>query len=438
MSTRATAGHPARSRRVPTADRHGGTLDKRQAFLAAKVSARRPVRSRACWHRRSSPRSIVRVASAAACSLPFVCDFLGSVLAQGVVEAFRLQAGFCAAFGSPLYAELLRRCADDVERGGPVACVLDGWTGNPVPDALVLRLMGAVHFLVLGGAAPELARFYPSVGGAPAFPGAWEAFVRVIETHTETLRAALDRHVQTNEVRRSAALLGGFLTIAASHRLALRVLEIGSSAGLNLCWDRYRYEVVAASGKGQDSAVQPVWGDAESPVTIRTEWTGPLEVFGTDAVVAERGGCDVAPVDVSDAAQVRVLESFVWADQIARLQQLRAAVALARRSPPPLVRRRAADWLDEQLATPCGGVTTVVFHSIMWWYLSEEERERVTAIIARAGGRASERAPLAWLRLELMTATDPDLLVTRWPGGDQVRLARADAHGRYVRWGARD
>jgi hypothetical protein len=358
------------------------------------------------------------------------------MLAHGVVEAFRLQAQVCERFGSPLYAELLARSADDVERGGPVAQVLDGWAGNPIPDALVLRLMGGVHFLVLGGTAPELARFYPSVGGAPAFPAAWDAFRRTIDTQTETLRAALDRHVQTNEVRRSAALLGGFLTVAAAHRLPLRVLEIGSSAGLNLYWDRYRYEMVAAPGAGGDSAARPAWGEADSPVTVRTEWTGPLHIFGTRACVAERHGCDVAPIDVTDAAQVRVLESFVWADQIARLQQLRAAVSLARRLPPRLVCRRAVDWLEEQLAAVHANVATVVFHSIMWWYLSEDERDRVTTLITQAGGRANERAPLAWLRLELMTAQDPELLLTCWPGGDQVRLGHADAHGRYVRWGS--
>lgn len=64
------------------------------------------------------------------------------MLTRGIVEAFRLQAEFCARFGSPLYAELLQRAADDVERGGPVARVVDGWTGNPVSDALVLRLLG--------------------------------------------------------------------------------------------------------------------------------------------------------------------------------------------------------------------------------------------------------------------------------------------------------
>jgi hypothetical protein len=362
------------------------------------------------------------------------CGLVNGMLADGTLEAFRLQGEFCAKMGSPFYGDLLARAADDIERAGPVARVLDGWTGNPIPDALVLRLMGAVHRLVLDGGAPELARYYPSAGGTPQWPAAWEAFARIVDTHADELRPALARHVQTNEVRRSMALLGGFLTVARTQSLPLRLLEIGCSAGLNLCWDRYRYEVVPIDAAEASVAARPLWGDADSPVTIRTGWDGPLDVFGARATVAERGGCDIAPIDVTDSAHVRTLESFVWADQLERLRQLRAAVAVARRAPPAIARRRAADWLAEQLAAPRAGIATVVFHSIMWWYLSEEERELVTAHITAAGSRADANAPLAWLRFELRGVQDPEIRLTQWPGGAEVVLGRADPHGRYVHW----
>jgi hypothetical protein len=361
-----------------------------------------------------------------------VCVFQFGMLAPGTIEAFRLQAEFCGAFGSPLYAELLARAADDIERGGPLARVLDGWSGNPIPDALVLRLMGAVHRRVLAGEEPALARYYPSTGGTPEWPAAWEAFRSVVEARAAALRPALDRQVQTNEVRRSAALAAGFLTVSAAHGLPLRTLEIGTSAGLNLLWDRYRYEVVPVAD--EHAPPRHAWGAPDSPVTIRTAWEGPLDVFRAGATVAERGGCDLAPVDVTDPAHVRGLESFVWADQLERLAQLRAAVALARRDPPALTRQSAADFLAQQLAALPRGVATVVFHSIMWWYLEEDERTRVTDIIHAAGAGAAPRAPLAWLRLELMGTVDPDLRLTRWPGGEEVRLGRADPHGRCVRW----
>ena len=65
-----------------------------------------------------------------------------------VARRLRRQAQACRALGSPLYAELLERS-----------------TADAPGSALALRLMGAVHLLVLEGRAPSLARHYPSVGG---------------------------------------------------------------------------------------------------------------------------------------------------------------------------------------------------------------------------------------------------------------------------------
>ncbi|MDX2166072.1 MAG: DUF2332 domain-containing protein [Deltaproteobacteria bacterium] len=362
------------------------------------------------------------------------------MLADGTVEAFRLQAQFCPSYGSPLYADLLTRAAADIDAGGPVAALLDGWQGRPTPDALPLRLMGGVHRLVLDGGAPSLAEHYPSAGGTPRGDATWDAFRAVVATRADVLRPALDRQVQTNEVRRSAALLSGFLTVAARTALPLRIREIGSSAGLNLLWDRYRYALPACAAEtppADDAPLAHTWGDPGAAVTIRSGWHGSGEVFTGQATVASRAGCDIAPIDVTDPEQARTLESFIWADQVSRLTQLRAAIAAARREPPPLVRRAAADWLDEELATAPDGVATVVFHSIMWWYLSEPERDRATALLHAAGARATPHAPLAWLRFDLFGSPTAEVRLILWPGGEETTLATADAHGRWVTWRGR-
>jgi|SRR5579862_517766 len=359
------------------------------------------------------------------------------MLEDGIVEAFRLQAHFCGDFGSPLYQELLARAADDIEAGGVIATVLDGWRGLPMPDALPLRLLGATHRMVLDGSAPELARFYPSAGGTSRSPDTWEALRALVAARADDIRPALQRQVQTNEVRRSAALLGGFLTAAASSRLPLRLLEIGCSAGLNLGWDRYRYETTPCAPDTpppSDATFAHRWGAADAPLVVRCGWYGSDAALAPQARVAARAGCDLAPVDVADPAQARTLESFVWPDQLERLAQLRAAIAVARRAPPQLTRCRAAEWLDAQLAMLSPGHATVVFHSIMWWYLSEDERQHVTDSIAAAGARATAAAPLAWLRLEIFGVPHAELRLTQWPGGEERTLARTDGHARTVTW----
>jgi hypothetical protein len=342
--------------------------------------------------------------------------------AAWMAEAFQLQAAWCRRLGSELYGGLLERAAGDFADGGVIARLVEGWSGNPVPDALVLRLMGAVHRIALAGRAPGLARFYPSTGGEPSWPEVWEAFRDTAEIHFDEVRRGLARGVQTNEVNRCAALLGGFLEVAAGSGLPLRLLELGSSAGLNQLWDRYR----CALG-------EHAWGDPASPVLIRAAWQGALPKTAT-ARVASRSGCDLFPVDVGDPDQALTLESFVWPDQLDRLALLRAAIAVAKRDPPAVERENASTWLERELAFALQGVATVVFHSIFWWYLPEPERDAVRLAIETAGRRATASAPLAWLRMEVFGREGSEVRLTTWPGGAEVLLAEADPHGRRIHW----
>lgn len=340
------------------------------------------------------------------------------------MEAFRAQARGCADTGSPIYAELLRRAADDLAADGPFAALVSGYRGHPVLDALPLRLLGAVHDLVLAGRAPALAAFYPSAGGAFEPEGAWRALRALVVEQREGLEAAArERRVQTNEVRRSAALLGGFLRVARATGLPLRLREVGASAGLNLGWDRYRYEL----GPHR-------WGPPGAPLTLTSEWSGPAPDLRAAARVESRAGCDVAPLDVRDPEQRRRLESFVWPEQLDRLARLRAAVATVRADPPRLEAAPAGDWVARELSAQAPGVATVLFHSVVWWYLPEPERARIDATMREAGARATARAPLAWLRMEGARLDEAELRLLLWPGGADHLLARVHWHAAWIHW----
>lgn len=80
---------------------------------------------------------------------------------QALARRLRRQALGCQRSGSPLYGTLLERLAADTEAGGPGLDLLQGHELDPPGSALALRLMGAVHRLVLSGSLPELAAHYP-------------------------------------------------------------------------------------------------------------------------------------------------------------------------------------------------------------------------------------------------------------------------------------
>ena len=331
---------------------------------------------------------------------------------------FRGQAGWCHKLGSPIYGEMLERAAADIETGGPVWRTVEPYADRPPNFAIHLRLFGATHRLALAGDAPALAAHYPSTGGDGDADAAWKAFVALLEERT----IGLEQAVQTNEVGRCAALLGGFLAVAEQTGLGLRVLEIGASAGLNLRWDRFRYE-----------AADWAFGDAASPARVPCEYEGDRPPLPTQVWVMERAGCDPSPIDPTTDDGALTLQSFVWPEQLERLALLRAAIEVARRTPAQVERASAPDWVEERLDQERGGSATVVYHSIMWGYMTDEDRERVTRTLHRAGERATESEPLAWLRME-PGPKDADVTLTTWPGGEERVIASAGYHGRPVRW----
>ena len=353
---------------------------------------------------------------------------------RSVVDAFSLQSEWCAALGSPLYGELLSIASQDIAAGGPVAEIVGDVPFDPIRSALALRFMGGVHRLVLMGLAPELAAHYPSVGGSPSTQRLRGDFLATVEQHPWYLRSGLDVAPQTNDVGRSAVLLPALLTALDGQRLGVRLLEIGSAAGLNLLLDRFRYE-----------ASSWAWGPGESPAVIRTDWRGSPPADGRVSVVSRRG-CDLHPLDVTDADARLRLVSFVWPDQSERLARTRGALDLAMAMPPPLDRADAGTWLENRLGEPTPRRTmTVVMHSVTWQYLAADTRDRVLAALDAAAERATRRSPLAYITFEPDTSGPPSHddaprgFVVRMqvhPSGESAELGRAQAHGAWVEWNA--
>ena len=336
----------------------------------------------------------------------------------------RFFSGQCDSLGSPFYAALLLDLADDFQAGGPTATVLTPHAWRPGGDAVPLRLLGGVHRLVLEGAAPELAVHFPSVGGDGDATATWPVLRAFLEERAAELDGPLSRPPQTNEVGRSVGLVGGMLVMAAETGLPLRLLELGSSAALNLRLDRYWYE---AAGTG--------FGDPASGVRFVDRYAGGVPPLGAGIIVAERRGCDRDPIDAATDDGRLTLLSYVWPDQTARFELLRGALDVARDFPVAVDRDDITRWLRERLRDPVEGVATVVFHSIVWQYLDDAERAEVVGTFTEAGARATAGAPLAWLRLE----GTPDLhhaevRLTTWPGGEERLLATTGFHGGAVEW----
>lgn len=307
-------------------------------------------------------------------------------------EVFERQAVYCDG-RSPLYARVCLELAGDPRVAG-VAPDLE-WD-------LPLRLLGGLHYLVLGGEA------------------SWDDLDTALEHRGPFLRRwCAEQEVQTNEVQRSWALLPAFLSLADGRPFDL--LELGPSAGLNLLWDRYAYRYSSGT-----------WGSGELELHGDDRRPPPAELLARRVEVTRRRGVDLSPIDVSSADGARTLKAFVWPDQAGRLERLERAIEVARRDPPHLIRGDYVAELPSLLRDRVPGAQLVVFQTASTMYLDRSGTERLRAALHEAGGRE----PLVFVTTGRAPGEDGFALeVERFPGGGPQRVAVFDFHGAWLDWG---
>ena len=319
---------------------------------------------------------------------------------------------------SPLYERLAHECAREPE-------VLALLLAAPLPDRLPLLLFAAVQYLLLAEGSDPLAAF----DGKP---------ISVFRSFCLERRAAIEelvatRFTQTNEVGRCAALLPCFAAVAAAAQRPLALIEVGSSAGLNLGFDRYRY--VYAPGAEV--------GPAASAVVLRPELRGDGLPAVDMPAVAWRRGLDRRPIDVMDDDAVRWLRACIWPEQRWRIDLLERAVTIARRDPAVIVTGDAVDDLPALVAAAPTDAAVCVVHTATLMYFPDASRfvERLQDI-ARA-------RPLWWVSGEIEGLVPQLVAPTPTPGdqgtaflygvvpfgvegGAPRAIARAAPHGMWV------
>jgi hypothetical protein len=213
-----------------------------------------------------------------------------------------------------------------------------------------------------------------------ARPGPYPSLRAVLLEDWDRVRTTvLERATQTNEVGRCATLL----PVLAALPEPLALLELGCSAGLCLLPDRYSYRW--ADRAGRVHALDPATGGPSS-VVLHCSVHGDPPLPERMPEVVWRGGLDLNPLDVRDGDAMAWLETLVWPEHEDRRTNLAAAVALARRDPPALVRGDVLRDLPELVAQVPTEATLVVFHSAVAAYLPERDRERLAAVVGGSRG----------------------------------------------------
>lgn len=332
---------------------------------------------------------------------------------------FSRQADIARTLGSPFVAAVLEAGERHLGQAPRTAALIRSWPGDPSAAALAMRFNAAIHALARRGRPRRLESLYQRQHDD--FDGAIAA---AMASEDAFIASWMQQPPQTNEVNRAAAILSALMVAGERFGLPFELLELGSSAGLNLNLARYAYDLGGLAAGAPDSPVRiaPVWRGSQPPETA------------PEVIAAQ--GVDLHPLDAADEATRDRLLSFVFADQPLRAERLRHALDLAQHHKPRITRADAVSWLAEQLAEPqAAGRCRAVFHSMVLQYLDAADRKVAADLIAAAGSRATLERPLAWISFEWTpNRSEVQLWLTCWPTGEARQLATCHPYGMWIDW----
>jgi hypothetical protein len=336
-------------------------------------------------------------------------------------ESFRYYANTIYPGRSPLYLNLASRIAEDPEL---LELAAQAWQKDALPNLF----FAAVHYLLLKGEHHQLAAFYPSLNNTSQhYDFVYPYFRSFALEHKDQIDEIITTHsVQTNEVGRCAVLVPAFELVARQAKTQpISVIEIGSSAGLTLLWDRYHYRY----------AEDLQCGNPNSPVRIECQLHGEKRPPVRDELpkITSRMGIDLSPVDLNDTESVQWLRALVWPEHLRRASQLEQAIQLARSNPPRIVSGNALELLPTLIDGVPANDPLCIYHSFTLSLAGGKPKETLERLLAEA----SEKRDLSHISLEWVANSEaPILRLAFLSGGEKSEkvLARCNAHGEWLEW----
>jgi hypothetical protein len=331
-------------------------------------------------------------------------------------ERFRLFAERECRGSSPLYGHLAANIANDTTI---LQLAAQSSVGQPVPNLL----LGAVHYLLLRGIEHPLAEYYPSIENDSREPStAFHNFKEFcIQYENELIQIIKSKLVQTNEVRRCTYLYPSFCYIHQLTGKPLALIEIGTSAGLQLLWDKYSYSY-NTNGK---------YGDVNSVLEITAEIRGdkfPF-LFEQSPPVTSRIGLDLHVNNVNDPEDYLWLKALIWPEHKERISHFNKAAMCVQKERLELIEGDGVSLLPHIASNIAGDSTICVFHTHVANQLPYESKNMLEEHI-RALGQERDVFHL------YNNMWDVDLHLDYYMGGKEYKntVAKTDGHGRWFQW----
>ncbi|MBX7245566.1 MAG: DUF2332 domain-containing protein [Candidatus Sumerlaeaceae bacterium] len=324
---------------------------------------------------------------------------------------------------SPLYRFLSQGAARDRDVLKIAACAPKG---QPMPPLF----LGAVHYLLTANPDHPLSAYYPDLTPNPKpAEESWPHFRDFCLKNQAPIRKLMEtRLVQTNEVRRCAVLVPGFALISAAEQgRPLSLVEVGASMGLNLLWDKYRFEYKSDTGE----TVAAVGASDSRPVIACTvRGAKPIPKPEVNPSISSRLGVDLNILDASSEEDRRWLLALIWPEHHERRKMIEDAFAVASAGPLKVVKRDMLDVIPEVVSSASARDVICIFHSFTFNQIPGSVRNQFESMLADL----SKTRRLYRMALESVM-DKPTLRIERYEAGSKQTwdIAETEVHAHWIK-----
>ncbi len=292
--------------------------------------------------------------------------------------------------------------------------------GQPAPNLL----FGAVHYLLLKGNEHSLRSYYPSITNPPEDMDnkTFRGFKDFCNKYRDEITSILEtKKVQTNEVRRCGYLYPIFSWIYNETEKPLSLIEIGTSAGLQLLWDHYSYSYGTAE----------TFGTKGAHLHITSEVRGDHfpNLLSESPPIASKIGIDLTISDLSNPEDYLWLKALIWPEHQERLELFHNAAACLKEHPVKLVEGDGVRLLPDVVQTIPEDSVICIFHTHVANQIPAESKVELLEKIAEIG---SERDVFHIYN----NMWDRQLHLDYYKNGEEFKntIGDTDGHGRWFEW----
>lgn len=189
-------------------------------------------------------------------------------------------------------------------------------TQQPVPNIF----LGAVHFLLLKGYDDTLLEMYHDENRQ--FELLFDTFDKFCLENKEEIRQIMkEKRVQTNGIRRTAYIYPLLSFVSQKHKVPISLVEIGTSAGLHLLVDQYRYSYEGIKGE---------FGEKISDIIIHSKVIKGEIDYDLSQIpeINQRVGIDLNILDLKNESDYLWMKALIWPNHSERIDMLESVKKL--------------------------------------------------------------------------------------------------------------